>query len=247
MTRLESISDILLDDDGATGSVDKPRACISSATVNIEGIMRHLTLLHLADELLVEQTTRLLVKRAVDRDNVALRQHFFEVLNPSAANLLLLLRRQGLIVEVQQFLAVEWLQAAKHPFADTANSNGTNNLVLQVILVLGYGSDIPVAGSDLLVRRDEVADQDEDGHDDVLGNRDDVRAGDLCHGDAAISLVSCVQVDVVGPNASSDGKLELLCLREALCRQITRVEAGEVVSEQHNYLNHEGHLAHTAS
>lgn len=133
-----------------------------------------LTLLHLGNELLVEQAAGLLVQRAVDGDDVALCKHLLEVLDPSAANLLLLLRRQRLVVKVEQFLAVESSEAAEHTLANAANGDGTDDLVLEIVLVLGHGCDVPVTGSDLLVGRHEVADEDQHSHDDMLGDGDDV-------------------------------------------------------------------------
>lgn len=47
------------------------------------------TWLHLGDELFVEQTASLLVQRAVDGNNIALRQHLLQTVHSSAANLLL--------------------------------------------------------------------------------------------------------------------------------------------------------------
>ena len=164
---------------------------------------------------------------AVDGDNVALRQHLLEVLHTPAANLLLLLGRQRLVVVVEQLLAVEGLQATEDTLTDTANSDGTDDLVLEIVLVLGDGSDVPVARSNLLVGRDEVADEDEDGHDDVLGDGDDVGAGDLSDGDTAVGLVGSVEVDVVGTDTGSDGDLEVLRPGETLRGQVTRVEAAD--------------------
>jgi hypothetical protein len=46
----------------------------------------------------------------------------------------------------------------------------------------------------------------------VLGDRDDVGAGDLSDGDAAIGLVGCVEVDMVRADTSSDGELQVLGL-----------------------------------
>ena len=57
---------------------------------------------------------------------------------------------------------------------------------------------------------DKIADQEEDVHDDVLCNRDDVGAGDLCNGD--LLLVSGVEVNVVGTDTSGNAKLEVPCL-----------------------------------
>lgn len=61
----------------------------------------------------------------------------------------------------------------------------------------------------------------------MLGNRNDVRTGDLGDGDTAIGLVRGIQVDVVRADTSRDGDLQLLGFGEALCGKITGVEAGE--------------------
>ncbi|KAH9832718.1 DNA polymerase III subunit alpha [Teratosphaeria destructans] len=189
------------------------------------GPSRPLTGLHLINHVLIEQTTGLLVERGVDCDNVTLGEHLLKGVDTPAANLLLDLRPERLVVVVEELLAVEWLQSAEHPLTDTADGNGTHNLVLQVVLVLGDGCDVPLTAGDLLVSRDEVADEGKDGHDDVLGDRDDVGAGDLSDGDAAIGLVGGVQVDVVRANASGNGNLQVLGLGQALCGEVTRVEA----------------------
>lgn len=70
-----------------------------------------------------------------------------------------------------------------------------------------------------------VADEDEDGHNDVLSDGDDVGTSDLCDGDTAVGLVGSVEVDVVRSNTGSDGDLEVLGLCKTLSGQITRVEA----------------------
>lgn len=183
------------------------------------------TLLHLADQLLVEQTTGLLVQRAVDGDNITLCKHLLQILNTPAANLCLLLRGQRLVVVVEQLLAVEGLETAQDTLADTADSDGTDNLALEVELVLGSGGDVPLAGLDLLVGGDEVAHEEEDGHDDVLSDGDDVGAGHLGHGHTTVGLVGGVEVDMVGTNAGGDGDLKVLGLGETLSGQVTRVEA----------------------
>lgn len=157
VSRLEGIGDVLLDDDSAARGVDEPRA-----------------LLHLGDEILVEETARLLVERAVDGDDVALSEHLLEVLHTTASDLLLLLGRQRLVVEVKQLLAVEGLETTEDALADAAHGDGTNDLVLEIVLVLRNGSNVPLSGGDLLVGGDEVADEGQDGHDDVLGDGDDV-------------------------------------------------------------------------
>ena len=180
--------------------------------------------LHLGDQVLVEQTAGLLVQGAVDSDNVTLGQHLLEVLDTAAADLLLNLGLEGLVVVVEELLAVEGLQAAEHTLTDTADSDGTDNLALEVELVLSDSSDVPVAVADLVVGGDEVADQSKDGHDDVLGNRDDVAASDLGDGDTAVGLVGSVQVNVVGTNTGGDSELQVLGLGETLSSEVSRVE-----------------------
>lgn len=204
----ESLGDVLLDDDGATGGVDEVGA-----------------LLHLADELLVEEALCLLVQRAVDGDNVALGEHLLEGVDAAAANLGLDLGLEALVVKVQQLLASERLEAAQDTLTDAADGDGADNLALEVVLLLGDGGDVPLAAGDLLVGGHEVAEEDEDGHDDVLGDGDDVGAGDLGDGDAAVGLVGGDQVDVVGADTSGDGDLEVLGLGQTLSGQVTGVEA----------------------
>ena len=184
-----------------------------------------LTLLHLGDQLLVEKTSGLLVERAVDGNNITLSQHLLKVFNTSAADFLFLFRAEGLVVEVQKLLAVEWLQSAEHTLTDTANSNGTDNLVLEVELVLGHGCDIPVSTFDLLVRGDEVSDEGQDRHNDVLGDGDNIATSDFGNGDAAIGLVGGVQVNVIRSNTGGDGNLQLLGLGQAFGGQVAGVEA----------------------
>ena len=164
------------------------------------------------------------MERAVDGDNVTLCEHLLEVLDTTAANLLLLLGAERLVVEVEKLLAVEGLQAAKDTLADTANGDGSNNLALEVELVLGGLGDVPVTTGDLLASGTEVADESEDGHDDVLGDGDDVGAGDFGDGDTAVGLVRSIEVDVVGSDTSSNGELQVLSLGQTLGGKVTWVE-----------------------
>ncbi len=193
------------------------------------GKVQH-TLLHLGDQLLVKQAACLFVERAVDGDDITLGQHLLEILDASTADLLLNLGLERLVVEVQKLFAVERLQTAEHTLTDTANGNGTDNLTLEIVLVLGDSGNIPVTSFDLLVGRDEVADQSEDGHDDVLSDRDDVATSDLSNSDTAIGGVGSVQVDVVRANTGGDGDLQLLGLSKTLGSEVTRVEAGAPAS-----------------
>ena len=51
----------------------------------------------------------------------------------------------GLVVEVQQLLALEGLEAAQHALADAAHRDGADDFSLEVVLVLGHGRHVPVA------------------------------------------------------------------------------------------------------
>jgi hypothetical protein len=170
------------------------------------------------------------VQWAVDGDNVALAQHLFQALNTTAANFLLDLRLQWLVVVVEELLAVEWLQSTQNTLSDTTNSHSTNDLALQIVLVLGSSGNIPVTCSDLLVGWDEISDEDEDGHEDVLGHRYDIGAGDFSNSDTTVGGVCGVEVDMVGTDTGSDSNLELLRLGQSLCGEITGVEAVGVCS-----------------
>lgn len=166
------------------------------------------------------------MQRAVDSDDVTLGEHLLQVLDTSATNLLLLFGRQGLVVVVEELLAVEGLETAQDTLTDTADSDSTHDLALEIELVLGSGGNVPVTSLDLLVGRHEVAHQNQDGHDDMLGHGDDVGASHLGDSDTAVGLVGSVQVDMVGANTGRDGELQVLGLGEALSGQVAGVEAG---------------------
>jgi hypothetical protein len=183
-----------------------------------------LTLLHLANKFLVKETLSLLVERTVNGDNVTLGDQLLKGVDPTSTNLLLRLGGQGLIVVVQKLLAIEGLEAAEDTLTDAANGNGANNLVLKVILLLGSGSNIPVTTLNHLMGGNKVADENQNRHDDVLGDGDDIAASDLGDSDTAVGGVGSVEVDVVGTDASCDGKLELLGLGQTLSSQVSRVE-----------------------
>lgn len=215
LSGLEGRGDVLFDDDGAAGGVDEPGAG-----------------LHLADELFVEQAAGLLVQWAVDGDDVALGQHLLQTVDAATPNLLLLLLAQGLVIKVQQLLAIKRPQSPQDSLSNSANGNGTNDLVLKIILVLGHGSDVPVPVLDLLVCRDEVADQHEDGHDDVLSDRDDIGAGNFGDSHATVSRVGGIEVNVVGADAGCDGDLEFLGFGEALLGEVAWVESRGKISPE---------------
>lgn len=184
-----------------------------------------LTLLHLVDHLLVKKTPGLLVKWAIDGDNITLSQHLFQTIHTPASNLLLDLGLEWLIVEVQELLAVKRLESPQHTLSDTADSDGADDLVLEIELVLGGRSNLPFTGLDLLVCGNEVADEGEDSHDNMFSNGYDVGTSDFGDSNTAVGGVCSVQVDVIRSDTGGNCNLEFLGFCETLCVEITRVEA----------------------
>lgn len=133
----------------------------------------------------------------VDSNNVTLFYHILELFDTVTANFFRLLFTQRLVVEVEELLAVKRFKSAQDALTDTTNTNGTNDLVLEIILLLGDGSNIPVTSLHLLVGGNKVSNQYQDGHNNVLSNRDDITASDFGDRNTAISLVGKVKVDVV--------------------------------------------------
>ena len=74
---------------------------------------------------------------------------------------------------VEELLRVERQEALEHSETNATGTKRPDDLTLEVVRVLGDGSDVPVTGHDLLVGGDEVADEEEDRHEDVLSNGDD--------------------------------------------------------------------------
>ena len=162
---------------------------------------------------------------AIDRHDIALPQHLLQIFHTPTSDILFLLVRQWLIVKIQQLLALERFQTAEDALPDPTDRHCTHDLVLEVELVLRRCRDVPVTGLDLLVCGHEVADEVEDGHDDVLGDGDDVRARHLSYCNATVRFICCVQIDVVGANAGGHCQLELLGFGEAFGGQVARMEA----------------------
>jgi len=166
------------------------------------------------------------MQRAVNGNDITLGDHFLQGINASTTNLLLDLGLQRLVVEIQQLLTIKWLQSPQYTLTNSSYSNSSYNLAFEIKLVLGSGSDVPFTGLDLFMCGDEVTDEDEDGHNDVLGNGDNIGACYFGNGDTSIGLVGCVQVDVIGADSSCDGDLELLGLGETFGGEVTGVETG---------------------
>ncbi len=165
------------------------------------------------------------MQRAVDSNHVALCQHLLQIHDTPASNLLLDLRLQWLVVEVQQLLAVEGLQPSQDSLSNAPNRDGADDFAFEVVFVLGGGGDVPLALDNLLVGGHKVAHQHKDRHDDVFRDGDDVGPRHFCNRYASVGLVRGVEVDMVGANAGGYGELELLGLGEALCGEVARVEA----------------------
>ena len=183
------------------------------------------TLLHFRDQFLIEQASSLLVQRAIDGNHVALGQHFLQVVHTSASNLLLNLRFQRLVVEVKQLFAIEGLESSQYTLANAPNSDCTYNLVLKVIFVLSNSGNVPVAAGNLFVSWDEVADEREDSHENMLCHGHDVGASNFSNGNTTIGFVCGIEVNVIRSNAGGNGELKLLSFSESFGRQVTWMEA----------------------
>lgn len=205
LAALDGSGDVLLNADSTTGSVDEPR-----------------TLLHLADEVLVEEAVGALVKRSVDSDNVTLLDKVLDRLGTAGAELSLGGIIELVVVRVEKLLRAEGLQAAKDTLANAANTNGTDDLALNVVRVLSNLGNIPLARDVLVVRGNKVAHKVKDGHDNVLSDRLDVRASDLV--DTDLTLIGLVEVDVVATDTSSNTVLQVLGLVDTLGGDVAGVE-----------------------
>ena len=60
--------------------------------------------------------------------------------------------------------------------------------------------------------RNEVPDEEKDGHNDMLGDRDDIRASDFK--DLNTLLHCSIEINVIGANTSRDTDLQVLCLKK---------------------------------
>ena len=165
------------------------------------------------------------MQRTVDGDYITLCQHLVQVIYASASNLFLNLRLERLVVKVQQLLAVKWLESSQHAFANTPDSDRAHDLILQIVFVLRNGGDIPVSTRNLLMSWNKVANEGEDGHENMLCHGYDIGTSDFSDRDATVSFIPGIKVNMIGSNARSDGKLELLSFSESFGGQVTWVEA----------------------
>ena len=165
------------------------------------------------------------MQRTVDGDYITLSQHLFQVIYTSAANFFFNFRLERLVVKVQQLLTVKGLKSSQHALADTPDSNCAHDLVLEIVFVLRNGGNVPVSTRDLLMSWNKVANECENGHENMLCHGYDIGTSDFSDRDATIGFVPSIEVNVVGSNARSDGKFELFSFSESFGGQITWVEA----------------------
>lgn len=90
-----------------------------------------------------------------------------------------LTRRDIGVVMPQELFAPERLQTLQHPVPDPSTPDRSDDFTLEVKRVSSDIGNVPFSLSGLIVRRDKVADEREDRHHDVFGDRHDVRAGHL--------------------------------------------------------------------
>lgn len=90
----------------------------------------------------------------------------------------------------------------KDSVANSPSTNSTDNLALQIVRVACNLCDVPISTADLIVCGHKVSDQEQDRHHDVLGDRDDIRAGYFC--DSDLVFVGGVEIDVAKVSQALD-------------------------------------------
>ena len=83
------------------------------------------------------------------------------------------------VIKPEQLLAIEALQSLQYPVTDTSGANSSHDLAFEIVSATSNVGDCPVVADDLLMCWRVVADEGEDGHDNVFGDRDDVTSGYL--------------------------------------------------------------------
>src|SRR5882757_41333 len=106
-------------------------------------------------------------------------------------------------------LHIKWLEAFKDSETDTAGGDTTHVHSFKVIGALDAIGNIPTPFDHPLIRRDVVAYERQNHHDNVLRYTDAVRVCDLRNGDPMLD--GRFEIDVIGPNTSSDRQFELFC------------------------------------
>ena len=81
------------------------------------------------------------MKRAVDSEDIELAEELLEVLNTTSLDLLLSRLGEVLVVIVKELLGLERDEALKDAEADAAGTEGSDDLVLEVVGVLGLSGD----------------------------------------------------------------------------------------------------------
>jgi hypothetical protein len=174
------------------------------------------------------------VERTVDGDDISLSEHVLEFLNSAAADLLGSFGGELLVIEVEEFLAVEGYETSQDTFTDTSDTDGGNNLALDIERVFCNLSDIPLTSCNLLMSWDKVADESEHGENDMFSDRDDIGSSDFS--DEEFLLVGSCQIDVVGScrlelpmkwgytDTGGDASLQFLCLLNTFPVDVSRVE-----------------------
>jgi len=108
--------------------------------------------------------------KTYESKDVAVGRHLLSRVEPLKVELLLDGGGEAVPVGVHE-LDVERLEEAEHAESDTTSGNGSDGHALQVVAAHDGIGDVPSAVDDDVVRGDEVADEGEDLHDNVLAKR----------------------------------------------------------------------------
>jgi len=192
---------------------------VAVADLTTSGVHNVSTSLHLVDHVVIKQMLSLRVERAVDGDNVAVRNHVFHSGVIGQVELGLNVSRETMSVIVVK-LNIEGIKSAENGKTDTTRRNGTDVHAFKIVGTRDTVSDVPSTRHNLLVGGNVIADKGEDHHDDVFSNADGVAESDLS--DCNVAGASSFQVDVIRADTGGETHLKVRGLSNALCRDIGR-------------------------
>ena len=128
LSTLESSGNIILITNGTASSIDKPSA-----------------FLEVLEQISIDKSTGSFVQRAVDSDNVTLRDKFLEVGDFACSHCLGSCLWKRCIVIVKKLLAIKWDKTFKDTVTDAACADGTNDLAFKIKGIPGDFRYLPVS------------------------------------------------------------------------------------------------------
>lgn len=233
--------------DGTTSGVDEPSTLKKEISVDNISDDGKTHLLEVREQLGVDEVASSVVERGVDGNDVALGNEVLQVFDTTSTDGLGSSFRESGVVVVNELLGAEGQHTLENAVANTASTDGTDDLspgnvsiccsqkdeatayfALQIECISGDFRHLPVTTCGHLVSGDEVSDEEQHVHDDVLGDGGNVGSGDLEDLDLAVD--GGFQVNMVGADTSGDADLEVLGPLEEVGGEVSGMEGG---SNQH--------------